>query len=352
LGGRTVLSPSPLDATKGVGDYQPGIDQTTVICGYTKTSDEKTFKVTVNYALPVADFNPYADFDLGCTTKSVTRSASTGDLAWSAKGRAYRVVSLTGWSYASFRDPTDQLQTGDISGFETVARTLLKRAAPAAHDCALPGKGGPTAVPPSRWTVTFTSNAVGSSFTTSAALPAGTFSSNAVLTGKAATDVTQLQIPDFTMSIAPNPPCGTLACMGCTLPSAGETLSATEQAALSACLKAGQTAFAAATAAFKATAPPTQSVTFHVSGDALAFSVTNTEAVTLEVPVTVATSTDPSCASGATGTLTLKENPTDEGEDRPVLSNPVTLNVCGAANLLQGSAGATPDASATFTVSP
>ena len=183
-GGRTVLSPNPLDATSAA-DYTVsiGTDQVTVICGYDRSG--KNVKVTVNYALPTADFNPYADFDLGCTTKSVTRSASTGDLAWTAKGRAFRVVSLTDWAYAGFRDPTDQLASSDVDRFEAVARTLLKHSGPAAHDCTLPGKGGPTAVPPKSWTVAFTSTVTSNNFTTSATLMTSPFSASAVLTGNA-----------------------------------------------------------------------------------------------------------------------------------------------------------------------
>ena len=142
------------------------------------------------------------------------------------------------------------------------------------------------------------------------------------------------------MTVAPEGPCGTPACLGCDTTSPG----------VAACLRTATAAFQAAEAAFKANAPPTQSVTFHVGTSALAFKVTTTEAVTLEVPVTVTSSTDPACMSGATGTLTLKEDPTAEGFNRPVQSNQVVLNICGAANLLQPDPGTAPTARATFSV--
>ncbi len=196
--GRSVLSPNPLDATPR--DLQQGTNQVTVICGYARAA--RTVKVTVNYALPTDDFNPYADFYVGCTTSYLPSGAPNGDHSWTAKARIYRVLSSASWSYAGFRDPNHQLGADDVAPFEFAARTLLKRAQPAAHSCTLPGKGGPVVVPKS-WSFSFNADVVenGVTITSMSGGPGVGFGTTSVLTGKA-TDVIQMQIPDILVHIS------------------------------------------------------------------------------------------------------------------------------------------------------
>lgn len=151
-GGRSVLSPTLADAVPQ-SDWEPQTDQVTVMCGYTNRK-AKTVRVTVNYALPTADFNPFADFDVGCSTSDPSLGLGNGAVSWNTTTRTYRVLSLTGWAYAGFTDPTRQLASSDVSRFEAVARTLLNRSVPAAHACTLPGNGG-AASPPRGWTFVF-----------------------------------------------------------------------------------------------------------------------------------------------------------------------------------------------------
>jgi hypothetical protein len=286
----------------------PGTTQVQLLCGYT-SSTGKLFKVAVNYALPVADYNPYADFDLGCTTKFNT---ANGDLAWNSKKRVYRVVSLKAWSYAAFVDPYNQITESDVAPFEGIAQTLLKESLPASHLCTLPGHGKAAAVPPKYWgvKVTVVVKAMGDTFEMppAAVNPAGVaiagtqwngvFLTKPQLTGQAS-DIVGLEFPDVTMSVGSG---------GCTDV---------------ACMTAG-------------TPPPVthQMVTFHFGTSALAFKYTANSSTMLEVPVTVTSSTDPSCATGSTGTLTLTQLlPLQLGTP-----NDVVLNACGSANLFQPTA--------------
>ncbi len=173
-GGRSVRSPSLADAVPQ-SDWAPKTDQVTVICGY-QSSSGKLVKVTVNYALPTADFNPFADFDVGCSASDAGLGLGNGAVNWNAKTRTYRVLSLGGWSYAGFADPTVQLAGKNVSGFETVARALLNRAAPAAHPCALPGSGGAAPLPKS-WSLVFHVSVASGGQTTSGAF-IGSFLTN------------------------------------------------------------------------------------------------------------------------------------------------------------------------------
>jgi len=248
--------------------------------------------VTVNYALPTADFNPYSDFDLGCTSKSLAAAAGApiGDLAWNTKRRTYRIVSRTDWSYAAFEDPTAELATSDVSGFEAVARTLLKRSAPAAHNCTLPGKGAP-ASPPKSWTFGFSANVINNGLEFSAQTTGGgVFTTKATLTGSAS-DITQLELPDITLGVTtycgPDPACA-------------------------------------------AAAMPRESLTLHVDGNALAFR-SDASVSTLELPIAVTSSTYPPCVAGTTGTLTI----TTTGANSSAPSADVVLDICGS-NLFQG----------------
>ncbi len=302
VGGRTVRSPNPLDATPGQSTYLLGTTQVQLLCGYTSLSGN-LFKMAVNYALPVADYNPYADFDLGCTTKFNT---ANGDIGWTSKNRVYRIVSLRAWSYVAFVDPYDQLTKSDLAPFEAIAQTLLKESLPASHLCTLPGHGKATAVPPKTWEVEFqalegifdipppSQTAVGFG------APAphewnGAFLTKPQLTGRGS-DIVGLEFPDFMMSVAS----GGCQQAPCTV---GSFLPVTEQVA-----------------------------TFHFGTDALAFKYTPGSSTMIDVPVTVTSSTYPPCATGSTGTLTLTQLvPLPPlADERPE----VALNACGSANIL------------------
>jgi hypothetical protein len=299
VGGRTVRSPNPLDATPGQNTYLQGTTQVQLLCGYTSPSGE-LFKVAVNYALPVADYNPYADFDLGCTTKFNT---ANGDLAWNSKTRRYRVVSLSAWSYAAFFDAYDQLSKSDLAPFERIAQTLLKESLPASHPCSLPGHGKAAAVPPKTWEVEF--QALEGVFdipppSTEGVTFAphdwnGAFLTKSKLSGQAS-DIVGLEFPDFTMSVSSGG-CQEAPCTPGSFP------------------------------------PVTRQVaTFHFGTNALAFKYTPGSSTMIEVPVTVTSSTYPPCATGSTGTLTLMQLvPLPPlADERPE----VVLNACSSANIL------------------
>jgi hypothetical protein len=321
VGGRTVRSPNPLDATPGSTTYLLGTTQVQLLCGYTSSSGE-LFKVAVNYALPVADYNPFADFDLGCVTKFNT---ANGDLAWNSTKRVYRVVSLSAWSYASFVDPYDQITESDVAPFEAIAQTLLKESLPASHPCTLPGHGKATAVPSKTWGVEFSVQieaATGTGFdipprqapSTDASFEwNGAFLTKPSLTGRAS-DVVGLEFPDFTMGITSG---------GC----AGEA----EAACLGAISSSGCQNLACEEA--KGVAPPpitTQLVTFHFGTSALVFKYTPGASTTIEVPVSVTSSNYAPCSVGSTGTLTLTQLlPLQQGTPKDVV-----LDACGSTDLL------------------
>jgi hypothetical protein len=149
-GGRLVQSPDPSDAT--ANGLQLGTDQVRVTCSYFKNGNRMT--VAVAYALPI-DFNPWWDFDFGCTSVNHTPGfLPVAGFPWDTQHRLYFTIGSKSWSYAMFQDPYDVLSPGDVSPFEQVAQSLLSSAVPAAHDCTLPGGGGP-AVTQSTWTFFF-----------------------------------------------------------------------------------------------------------------------------------------------------------------------------------------------------
>jgi hypothetical protein len=92
--------------------------------------------VLVRYALPKS-FNPYADFFIGCKTNRMGIGGPTGPKPWDTKDRTYRVLSEKSWSYATFIDSYAELKGEEPAAFAAIARTLLKRAEPIAHDCKL-----------------------------------------------------------------------------------------------------------------------------------------------------------------------------------------------------------------------
>jgi hypothetical protein len=118
--------------------------------------------VSVRYALP-SDFNPYADFYIGCNTNTMGLDSPTGPFLWDSTHRTYRVLSSKSWSYATFYDAYAQLQGGEVGTFEGITRQLLKDAEPIAHGCTL--NLGPTA-PTTLWTFGFDATVTNNGLTT------------------------------------------------------------------------------------------------------------------------------------------------------------------------------------------
>jgi hypothetical protein len=131
--GRFVLT--PMTVSGGSENEAPiayGGRQVNVDCTYW-TDKGGRLTVSARYALP-SHFNPYADFYIGCRTKG---SVATQSKAWDTKDRVFRVVSPKSWSYATFYDAYAQLSGSEASAFQAIARTMLTRAEPIAHDCKL-----------------------------------------------------------------------------------------------------------------------------------------------------------------------------------------------------------------------
>jgi hypothetical protein len=160
--GRLVQSPDPSDATEH--GLQLGSDQVRLTCSYFKHGNRMT--ATVSYALPL-DFNPWWDFDFGCT--SVNHAPGflppTG-FPWDSQHRLFFVLSDKSWSYAEFEDPYNILSSGDVGPFESITSALLASAQPAAHNCQLPGDGGPVAAQ-APWTFYFNVTATDNDVTVS-----------------------------------------------------------------------------------------------------------------------------------------------------------------------------------------
>ena len=163
--GRYVLT--PLTTTANTGAY--GGTQVNVDCTYwTHQGGRRT--VTVRYALP-NDFNPFADFYIGCKSNKMGIGGPTGPKPWDNHDRLYRVLSDTSWSYATFFDAYGQLQGNEVGTFEAITRTMLKSAEPVAHNCGL--KLVETA-PQILWTFGFNANVQSNGLTTTGGT-AGTF---------------------------------------------------------------------------------------------------------------------------------------------------------------------------------
>ncbi|HWB21842.1 MAG TPA: hypothetical protein VG652_03030 [Gaiellaceae bacterium] len=171
-GGRLVQSPDPSDASASGLDL--GTDIVRITCSYFK--DDNRMTVAVSYALPI-DFNPWWDFDFGCTSVNHTPGflPVTG-FPWDSQHRLYFTIDSKSWSYAMFQDPYDLLSSGDVSPFEHVAQSLLANAQPAAHNCTLPGGGGP-AITQSTWAFWFTFTATNNNVTTTGSSKGSFFTS-------------------------------------------------------------------------------------------------------------------------------------------------------------------------------
>jgi hypothetical protein len=159
VNGRAVITPRTVlvgpDMTIAVGGNQVQVE-----CNYQKGGRSVDhIIVLVRYALP-RSFNPYADFYIGCKTKG---SVATMSKPWDIKDRVYRVVSSKSWSYATFSDPYAVLEGNEAAGFQAIARTLLQRGEPVAHDCKLALK---ETGPLSLWTFGFNANVKNNGLTT------------------------------------------------------------------------------------------------------------------------------------------------------------------------------------------
>jgi hypothetical protein len=249
--GRLVQSPDPSDATPT--GLQLGTDQVRITCSYFKNDSRMT--VAAAYALPL-DFNPWWDFDFGCTSVNHTPGflPVTG-FPWDTQHRLYFTIDSKSWSYAMFQDPYDVLSSGDVGPFEHVAQSLLASVEPAAHDCTLPGGGGP-AVTQSTWAFYFDFSATNKGVTTTGSSKGSFFTS-----------------PNST---------GATGIIG--------GLHATN---------------IAVTVATKG-AVSLQQLTIHVGAP---ISFTSFYANTLKAAISVLDSNDPSCPIGSTGTLTVSTEP-------------------------------------------
>jgi hypothetical protein len=163
--GRYVLT--PLTTSANTGAY--GGTQVNVDCTYW-THQGGRLTVSVRYALPT-DFNPYADFFIGCKTNTTGIGGPTGPKPWDTTDRLYRVLSDSSWSYATFYDAYAQLQGNEVGTFEGIARSMLKDAEPIAHNCQLSLQ--PTA-PSTLWTFGFDANVTNNGLTTTGGT-SGTF---------------------------------------------------------------------------------------------------------------------------------------------------------------------------------
>jgi hypothetical protein len=266
-GGRLVQSPDPSDATQD--GFEPGTDQVRITCSYFK--NDNRMSVAVAYALPI-DFNPWWDFDFGCTSVNHTPGylPITG-FPWDTQHRIYFTIDSTAWSYAMFEDPYDLLSQSDVSPFEKIAQNLLSSTQPAAHNCTLPGGGGPVAAQ-APWTFFFGFTATNNGVTTTGS------SRGSFFTAPTSNDETGI--------------IGGLHASNISLTEATKGSTATQQ------------------------------VTIHVGAP---ISFRSYYLNTLKAAISVLRSSDPTCPTGSTGTLTVTSGPTPT----------VGLAICGG-NLLQG----------------
>jgi hypothetical protein len=194
--GRYVLT--PLTVSGGDENEAPeayGGSQVNVDCTYW-TQQGGRLTVSVRYALPI-DFNPYADFYIGCKTNTMGVGAPTGPQPWNNQQRLYRVLSNVSWSYATFYDAYDQLQGSDITSFEAITRQMLKDAEPIAHTCALNLQA---TAPQTLWTFGFDANVKNAGLTTTGGT-SGTFFTRPNVNGGTG-QLTQLKAVDIVLTMS------------------------------------------------------------------------------------------------------------------------------------------------------
>jgi hypothetical protein len=195
--GRTILTPlatgtQPNDPTGYVPAPVVEVD-----CHY-QTTAGKDFEVLVRYALPI-DFNPWNDFYIGCTVTGHAQNVATAAHAWSDRDRIYRVVGAKTWSLATFIDDLKELTPADVPRFETIANTMLADAQPFAHDCMLPGGGGPVDLK-SIWSFSFEAQ-TSSDGITSSGKTSGSFVTTANTSGGSIGTITNLFANNFRLRV-------------------------------------------------------------------------------------------------------------------------------------------------------
>jgi hypothetical protein len=124
---------------------------------------------------------------------------STAAHAWNDRDRVYRVVGAKTWSLATFIDDLGALRKADVSRFEAMTKTMLRAAQPFAHDCKLPGNGGPVNVK-SIWTFSFDAQTT-SAGVTSSGRSSGTFVTTARTSGDSVGTISNLFGADFRLRV-------------------------------------------------------------------------------------------------------------------------------------------------------
>jgi hypothetical protein len=135
---------------------ESGSDQETVSCDYFLPSGRGVW-VSANLALPLLTVNPFSDFFVGCKANSInyTQPGYT----------SYFVPSKTRWAYADFTDFYHALGPQDVPTFKGMTRALLHNVEGAAHNCVL-DTTHPVAVPV-LWGFQFSVSISGSDLTAS-----------------------------------------------------------------------------------------------------------------------------------------------------------------------------------------
>jgi hypothetical protein len=154
--------------------------------------------VSVRYALPI-DINPWNDFDIGCTVTGHPEAVSTRAHAWDDRDRVYRIVGAKTWSLATFVDDLGALRKDDERRFEAVTDAMLKAAQPFAHNCRLPGDGGPVNLK-SIWSFNFDVQTT-SAGVTSSGRSSGSFVTTAGTSGSGVGTISDLAARDFRLKV-------------------------------------------------------------------------------------------------------------------------------------------------------
>jgi hypothetical protein len=196
-GGRNILT--PLTAVQQTDDptVLVGAPVVQVDCNY-RTTDGRDLQVSVRYALPI-DLNPWNDFYIGCTVTGHPEVSSISAHAWNDRDRTYRIVGAKSWSLATFIDDLKGLGKDDESRFEAVTKAMFAAAQPLAHNCKLPGNGGPVNVK-SIWIFSFDVQTSRASVTSSATSN-GSFITTAGPNGNTVGAISGLAAADFHLKV-------------------------------------------------------------------------------------------------------------------------------------------------------
>jgi hypothetical protein len=194
---RSVLTPNTISPDGSLIVYfaAPIVQ---ISCVY-RTPAGKDVSLTVRYALPI-DVNPWADFDIGCTSTHPPAGPTIAAKAWNAQQRVYRVIGAKTWSLATFIDDLNQLKPTDVPRFETMARLMLKGVQPFAHNCSLAGNGNPVQIK-SLWTFSFSAHTTHAGVTSSGGT-SGSFSTAVSSDGTTSGSLSNLSVPDFRLRVS------------------------------------------------------------------------------------------------------------------------------------------------------